>query len=201
MRGWLILLLLAAALPTAAQTVESDPVGPVQARGVRHFEIAFEYGFWVFTDRQAGTEWTEAAPQGSELDLETSPALGLGLAWSAGENLRLGLRAGHQATRLLADDPDTTSRTDLTLLHLHLEIEGTFGGGRLRPLVALAGGVTRANAAGAMAWHYSAAPAVGLHFSVDPRVIARLVLRLPLIWANGDLVVQQDVAAGVAWRF
>ena len=127
MRGWLIPLLLAAALPAAAQTVEPDPIGPVKAIGVRRFEAGFVYGFAVFTNSQSGTEWTAAAPQGSELDLDTSPSVGLGFAWSAGENLRLGLRAAHQATRLLASDADTTSRTDLTLLHLLLEVERTFG--------------------------------------------------------------------------
>ncbi len=201
MRRWLTALLWAAALPAAAQTVETDPVGPVQVPGIRRFEVALEYGLWVYTDSQTGTEWTGAAAQDAELDLETSPALGLGFAWSAGENLRLGLRATHQATRLLADNADTTSRTDLTLLHLHLELEKTFGHNRVRPLVALAGGGTRANAGGAMAWHYSAVPAVGLHFAVDRQVVLRALLRLPLIWANGNLVVQQDLAAGVAWRF
>ena len=201
MRGWLIALLLAAALPAAAQTVGPDPAGPVRAVGDRRFEVGLVYGFAVFTNSQSGTEWTESAPQGTELDLETSPSLGLEFAWSAGGNLRLGLRATHQATRLLASDPDTTSRTDMTLLHLHLEIEGTFGQGRVRPLVALAGGGTRANAGGAMAWHYSAVPAVGLHFAVDQRVVLRALARLPLIWANGNLVVQQEIAGGLAWRF
>lgn len=201
MRSWLILLLLATALPATAQTVEPDPIGPVKAIGVRRFEASLVYGFAVFTNSQSGTEWTEAAPRGTELDLDTSPSLGLGFAWSAGENLRLGLRATHQATRLLASDADTTSRTDMTLLHLQLEIESTFGHGRVRPLVALAGGGSRVNAGGAMAWHYSAVPTVGLHFAVDRRVVLRALARLPLIWANGNLVVQQELAAGMAWRF
>ena len=201
MRGWLILLLLTAALPAAAQTVEPDPIGPVKAVGVRRFEAGFVYGFAVFTNSQSGTEWTAAAPVGSELDLDTSPSVGLGLAWSADEHLSLGLRAAHQATRLLAGDADTTSRTDMTLLNLLLEVEGTFGPGQVRPLVALAGGGCRVNAGGAMAWHYTAVPAIGLRFAVDPRVVARVLARLPLIWANGNLVIQQELAAGMSWRF
>ncbi|HPF70649.1 MAG TPA: hypothetical protein PLQ13_08280, partial [Candidatus Krumholzibacteria bacterium] len=129
-------------------------------------------------------------------------------AWLPSRSLTVGVRARRQATRLLVDDGGTTSRTDVTLLHLQAEVENAFGRGRVRPLLALAaGGVQVAEGSGALmrmepsAWHYSVMPAVGVRFAATPRTILRLLLRAPVIWANGDVVAQVDVAGGIAVRF
>ncbi|MBE0567541.1 MAG: hypothetical protein IH621_16420 [Krumholzibacteria bacterium] len=199
-----LLLILLAAGPARAQPVGPEQaVGPADRRAAPgRFELGFVYGLAAFTAGHDDAAWYDGAPTGGGMDLATTPTLGLGLAWSAAADLRFGLRATWQDTRLEVDAAAGTLQTDLSLLHLHLAAEATFGGGRLRPLLGLAAGGTLASAEGAdAAWHYSAAPELGMRFAVDPRAVLRLTARAPLIWANGTLVPQAEIAAGAALVF
>ena len=202
--GLVLLTTGSAAAQIAGPTTEGPPAAPSFGPAPRRIELGIVYGLAVFTERHGGAVWYADAPTSGAMDLQTSPALGAGGPWAATGNLRLGARVTRQAPRLEVTDAEgATTRTDLVLLHCHLELEKTFGGGSARPLLALSGGGVRAQAEDGSGdqWHYSAAAGVGARFAVDPRLALRLQARVPLIWANGDLVVQLEPALGAAFLF
>lgn len=193
------------ALPAAAQSVGPGPAGPAAPPAApRQLEIGFDYGFAVFTESHARTSWFEGAPSSSDMDLENSPSVGLSAMWRPGGGpLALGAAAAAQRTRLLVTDGDATSRTDMTLLHLHLAAALDLGSGALRPVVQVDGGgmMARGEDEGVNTWHYSAAAACGLRYLVSERVSLRLLARVPVIWVGGELVAQFETAGGAALHF
>jgi hypothetical protein len=194
----LLLLAVAAAGSASGQDQGPVPTGPPPGPGVAapRFEAGVAYGFAVFTGRRDGVSWYDDAPVSADMDLETSPSLGAGFAWAAGAHLRVGARAARQETRLLVtDEAGATSRTDLVLWHLDLELELAFGGGASRPVLTLGGGgaLARAEDGSGQEWHGAAALA--------PRWAVRVLVRAPVIWVGGDPVVQVVPTAGAAFLF
>jgi opacity protein-like surface antigen len=191
---------LALALPAAAQT--AGPVAPPPPPA--ELQIGFDYGFAVFTESHADAAWFDGAPAGRDMDLETSPSVGLNALWRpGGGELAFGAAATAQKTRLLLTDGDTTSRTDMTLLHLQLAAALDLGAAALRPVVEIRGGAmaARGEDAGVSTWHYSASAAVGVRYLASERVSLRLLARVPVIWAGGELVAQFETAGGAALHF
>ncbi len=196
-------LLAAGARAQSIEPVRGEPAAPRLQDAARRFEVGLVYGLATFTAHHADAVWYDGAPVGADMDLQTTPSVGVEASWEASGNLRLGLRAARRATRLVLGAGADRVRSDLTLTHLDLVVERAFGGGRLRPVLGAAGGAVRAapdGGAGAT-WHWSATPAVGVRFTPSARVVLRLLARAPLIWANGSLVAQGDLAAGAALLF
>jgi len=196
-------LLAAGARAQSIEPVQAEPEAPPAPEAVRRFEVGLVYALVTVTAHHADAVWYDGAPAGPDMDLEATPSAGLEASWEAAGNLRLGLRAAHRATRLVLGEGGDRVRSDLNLLHLDLVVEQAFGGGRLRPVLGAAGGAVRAAPAGGAGatWHWTATPAVGVRFTPSDRVVLRLLARAPLIWANGSLVAQGDVAVGAGVLF
>jgi len=193
----------------AGPSLDGAPIAPPRS-GPRRFELGLYYGVANFTVGYGDVQWFEQAKSSSDMDLATTPSFGGFFAYGLGRQSRLIATVIRQSTQIEAGSAGDESlgepgtwRTDMSLLHVNLGFERALSGLGVQPYVTASAGGMLATAKDLddETWFYSGMVGFGVRYHHHPKFSVRAVLRVPVLFVDGQVIWQIEPGLGLAWVF